>query len=93
MTMSDDTRLEPVLTAVSPEKRDTLRKIIAGAAFAVPTVASFAVADLAFAQVGSGVSVTTLTTTLITATISETVTAITTTTVTATVTTTVITVT
>jgi hypothetical protein len=58
--MAEDTRLDQVLHKVNPERRGTLKKIIAGAAFVVPTVASFAVADLAYGSVGSGVTTTTV---------------------------------
>jgi hypothetical protein len=58
--MSDD-RLDEVLKTVDPEKRGFIRKLVVGAAFVVPTVASFAVSDLAYAHIGSGVSVTTTT--------------------------------
>ena len=45
-----DDKLEPVLDGVDPRKRMFLKKLIAGTAFAVPVVASYAVKDLAFAQ-------------------------------------------
>jgi hypothetical protein len=61
--MQDEQRIDAALQTVDPDKRGALRKIIAGAAFAVPTIASFAVSDLAVAQVGSGVTLTTVTTT------------------------------
>ncbi|HXJ77991.1 MAG TPA: hypothetical protein VMS64_04830 [Candidatus Methylomirabilis sp.] len=50
--MSTD-KFEQALAALEPSKRALLKGIVAGAAFAVPTVASFAVSDLAYGQVGS----------------------------------------
>jgi hypothetical protein len=65
--------LERVLQIVDPAKRDFLKKMIIGTAFVVPTVASFAVADLAYGQVGSPGTTTTLTltTTIFTTTITR----------------------
>jgi hypothetical protein len=54
-------RFEQALAALDPSKRALLKRIVAGAAFAVPAIASFAVGDLASAQ---GTCVTTVTTIL-----------------------------
>jgi hypothetical protein len=51
-TMGDD-KLEHVLRTVDAGKRSFLRKLITGASFAVPIVASYSAKDLAYAQVGS----------------------------------------
>ena len=64
-------RLEHVLRTLDPSKRDLIKKLVVGVAFAVPTVASYAVKDLAFASVGSPgttVATTTFTTVLNTVT-------------------------
>lgn len=50
--MSDE-KLDQLLERIDTSKRDTIRKIVIGAGFAVPTVGSFAVTDLAYGQVGS----------------------------------------
>jgi hypothetical protein len=50
--MSAD-RLDHVLGSLDPAKRALIKKMAIGVAFAVPTVASFAVKDVAFAAVGS----------------------------------------
>src|SRR5262245_46838235 len=50
----DDEKLEQVLRIVDPAKREFLKKLVIGAAFAVPIVASYPVKDLALAQPGSG---------------------------------------
>ena len=51
--MSDD-KLDPILEQVDPEKRDFLKKVLAGTAFVAPIVASFSMEGLspneAFAQ-------------------------------------------
>jgi len=53
--MADD-KLEQALSAVDPKKRDLLKKMLVGAAFAVPTVASFSVRDLAYGQISSPIT-------------------------------------
>jgi len=51
--MSDE-KLERVFQTVDdPGKRATLKKLVLGAAFAVPIIASFSVKDLAYAGTGS----------------------------------------
>jgi hypothetical protein len=45
---------ERVLDVVNPSKREFLRRLIIGTAFAVPLVSSVAVADLSANMVGSG---------------------------------------
>jgi len=55
--MADD-KLEQALSAVDPKKRDLLKKMLIGAAFAVPTVASFSVRDLAYGQISSTLTAT-----------------------------------
>jgi hypothetical protein len=50
--MSDDT-LDDVLGDADPEKRDFLKKLVVGTAFAVPTVTSFSVGDLSLANAQS----------------------------------------
>lgn len=63
----NDEKLEQVLQKVEPEKRSTLRKLVLGAAFAVPVIASFSVKELAAAGTGSfGTTVTTTVTDLVT---------------------------
>ena len=58
--MSDD-KLDRVLRTVDPGRRALLKKLVLGAAFAVPIVISFSVKDLANAQAGSVPSSTTTT--------------------------------
>ena len=56
--MSD--RLEQVLKTLDPSKRAMIKRLVVGVAFAVPTVASYPVKELAFAAVGSpGTTITT----------------------------------
>jgi hypothetical protein len=50
--MAND-RFEQALATLDPNKRALLKRIVAGAAFVVPAIASFAVADLAYGQIGS----------------------------------------
>jgi hypothetical protein len=45
-----DDKVDGLLRDVDPRKRGFLKKLIVGAAFAVPMVASYSVKDLAFAQ-------------------------------------------
>ena len=45
--------LDQVLRTVDPAKRVSLKKLVLGAAFAVPIIASYSVKDLAYGQVGS----------------------------------------
>ena len=52
-----DDRVDSVLQDVDPQKRALLKKLIVGAAFAVPMVASYSVKDLAFAQASFTVSI------------------------------------
>lgn len=47
---------EEVVESVSPSRRDFLRKLIAGAAFAPPLIASFSMDGLSIAAAGPGVS-------------------------------------
>jgi hypothetical protein len=58
--MTND-KIEQALAVVDPSKRAFLKKLLVGAAFAVPTVASFSVKDLAHASVGSPITITTVT--------------------------------
>lgn len=60
--MSDE-KLEQVLQKVDPEKRSTLKKLVLGASFAVPVIASFSVKELAAAGTGSFDTTVTTTTT------------------------------
>ena len=43
--MSDE-KLDPILEQVDPEKRDFLKKVLAGTAFVAPIVASFSMEGL-----------------------------------------------
>jgi hypothetical protein len=52
-------KLHQVLQVVDPAKRDFLKKLVVGAAFAVPTMASFSVKDLAQASAGSPITTST----------------------------------
>jgi hypothetical protein len=54
----DEQRLERVLGIVAPARRAAIKKLV-GIGFAVPTVASFAVKDLAFGLAISDATVTT----------------------------------
>jgi hypothetical protein len=45
-----DDKLDPVLEGVDSRKREFLKKLILGTAFAVPMVASYSVRDLAYDQ-------------------------------------------
>jgi len=56
-------RFEQVLSTLDPSKRALLKRIVVGAAFAVPIISSFPVKDLAFGQVGSITTTTFFTTT------------------------------
>ena len=47
-----DLQIERVLSIVDPARRTAIKKLIA-IGFAVPTISSFAVRDLAYATVGS----------------------------------------
>ena len=47
--MGDD-KIDQVLRTVDPAKRTTLKKLVIGAAFAVPIIASYSVKDLAYAR-------------------------------------------
>lgn len=51
----DETKpnLDEVLEVASPERREVLRKLVVGTAYAVPVIASFSVADVASGQIGS----------------------------------------
>ncbi|HXJ77990.1 MAG TPA: hypothetical protein VMS64_04825 [Candidatus Methylomirabilis sp.] len=73
--MAND-KFEQALAALDPSKRALLKRIIAAAAFAVPTISSFAVRDLA---AGPAACVTTVTTSVTAATVTKTVTQTTTT--------------
>jgi len=46
-------KLDQVLRTIDPGKRSALKKLLAGAAFAVPIIASYSVKDLAYGTVGS----------------------------------------
>lgn len=59
----NDEKLGRVLEAVDPNRRAVLKKLLLGAAFSVPIIASFSVRDLARAQVGSGSTTTSFKTT------------------------------
>ena len=76
-------KFEEALTALDAEKRALLKRIVAGAAFAVPTIASFAVSDLAAGTIGSCVTltITVVATSQTTTTSTQTVTGVTVTTV------------
>jgi hypothetical protein len=54
-------KVEQALHAVDPAKREFLKKLLVGAAFAVPTIASFSVKDLAHASVASPITITSIT--------------------------------
>jgi hypothetical protein len=58
--MADD-NLDPILEQVDPEKRDFLKKVLAGTAFVAPIVASFSMEGLspneAFAQSANATAV------------------------------------
>ena len=49
----NDKKLEQVLDKVDPGRRTMLRKLVLGAGFAVPVIASFSVKELAAAGTGS----------------------------------------
>src|SRR5262249_7750762 len=51
-------KFEEALAGLDVEKRALLKRIVAGAAFAVPTIASFAVSDLAAGPIGSCLTLT-----------------------------------
>jgi hypothetical protein len=57
----ENDKLQEALRVVDPAKRAFLRKMVLGAAFAVPTIASFSVKDLAQAYGGSPITKTTVT--------------------------------
>jgi hypothetical protein len=70
--MSD--RLEQVLKTLDPSKRAMIKRLVVGVAFAVPTVASYPVKELAFAAVGSpGTTVTSTVTSVGTTTLTTTI--------------------
>ena len=46
------TKFEQALAVLDPSKRALLKRIVAGAAFAVPAISSFAIGDLASAGPG-----------------------------------------
>jgi hypothetical protein len=52
--MDDTSDHGKVLDVVNPSKREFVKKLIIGTAFAVPLVSSVAVADLSAGAVGSG---------------------------------------
>jgi len=52
----DDKKLEEVLRIVDPKRRDFLKKLVVGAAFTVPIVASYSVKDLGAQMIGSPVT-------------------------------------
>ena len=54
----DNEKIELVLRTVEPAKRVFLKKLVIGAAFAVPIIASYSVKDLAYATVASGCTAT-----------------------------------
>ena len=62
-------KLDQVLRTVDPAKRGTLKKLVLGATFAVPIIASYSVKDLAYATVGSCPVTSTLTVTGVTTTV------------------------
>lgn len=86
----DNDKIEQVLRTVDPAKRTFLKKLLIGAAFAVPIIASYSVKDLAYADVGSPITTTKTATATATATTTTFTTTKTTTTSTTTVTTTTI---
>ena len=49
----NDQQLEQVLNKVDPGRRSMLKKLVLGAGFAVPVIASFSVKELSAAGVGS----------------------------------------
>ena len=51
--MADEGKLDQALKDVNPERRALLKKLVLSAVFSIPIVLSFAVKDLARAQVGS----------------------------------------
>ena len=57
----DDEKLDQMLQTVDSGRRATLKKLVLGAAFSIPIIASFAVKDLANAQTDSAPVVTTST--------------------------------
>ncbi|HXJ77992.1 MAG TPA: hypothetical protein VMS64_04835 [Candidatus Methylomirabilis sp.] len=67
--MAND-KFEQALAALDPSKRALLKRIVAAAAFAVPTISSFAVRDL---PAGPASCVTTVTTSVTVATLTKTV--------------------
>lgn len=50
----DTDKIEQVLRTVDPAKRTFLKKLVIGAAFAIPIIASYSVKDLSYAKVTSG---------------------------------------
>lgn len=50
----NDEKIDQVLDKVDPRRRMLLKKLVLGAGFAIPVVASFSVKELAAAGVGSG---------------------------------------
>ena len=61
----NDKKLEQVLDKVDPGRRTMLRKLVLGAGFAVPVIASFSVKELAAAGTGSLGTLTIISTVLI----------------------------
>jgi hypothetical protein len=51
--VEDNRKLEGVLENIDPGKRDFIKGLVVGVGFAIPTIASFSVTDLAMAQPGS----------------------------------------
>jgi hypothetical protein len=52
-SLMNDEKLERALQSVDPERRAVIKKLVLGAAFAVPIIASFSVTELHAQQVGS----------------------------------------
>ena len=75
----EDKKLEEVLQIIDPKRRVFLKRLVAGAAFAVPLVASYSVKDLGAQVIGSPGTTTTsdastttaLTTTMMTTTTTD----------------------
>ena len=60
----NDEKLERVLKDVEPARRAALKKLVLGAAFSIPLIASFSVGDLHAAGLGSGNTTTTTSATI-----------------------------
>ena len=59
MSKNSDTRLDQALETIDAGKRDSMRKLVVGAAFAAPVVASFAIEGMMVTPAAAGSNTTT----------------------------------